>query len=73
MAPCDLERDFVQTITDVGVCYTFNSAKSHSRKTVKDYGTCDVMFCIHFYIALVHEICAYFLSKTFQALPMACG
>ena len=48
MAPCDLERDFVQTITDVGVCYTFNSAKSHPRKMVKDYGTCDVMFCFHF-------------------------
>ena len=36
--PCDLDHDFVTTITDVGVCYTFNSGINQSARVVTEHG-----------------------------------
>ena len=33
-----LDHDFVTTITDVGVCYTFNSGINQSARVVTEHG-----------------------------------
>ena len=37
--PCDLSVDFVRTMTDMGVCYTFNSGRRGSPLNVTDSGS----------------------------------
>ena len=37
--PCNISEDFVTTLTDLGVCYTFNSGLKKAQITVTESGT----------------------------------
>ena len=36
--PCDIEEEFVPTLTQLGVCYTFNTGKNHSLRQAQGSG-----------------------------------
>ena len=37
-SPCDVERDFTEILTDLGLCYQFNSHKRKELLSVKEAG-----------------------------------